>query len=174
MIESRDTEFNGIIFRSWLEARWAKFFHHLEVRYAYEAQRFDFGDIVYSPDFFLEDYDIWIEIKPLYFWLGDTDVRLIVEKAKRLSAEVKKPVYICAGIPEPDPEGKIGGGYVFVMEPLCYRQMRFSEAARELEQYFGASLEKRILSAAAQAKTLPIVSFKSVSGVLNRWLSRTK
>lgn len=58
-----ETKYNGDIFRSRLEAKWAVFFHALNIRYEYEKEGFDIDGIRYLPDFFLPDYSCWIEIK---------------------------------------------------------------------------------------------------------------
>lgn len=58
------TEYNGYRFRSRLEARWAIFFDALDLKYQYEPEGYEIGDIKYLPDFYLPDLDIFVEIKP--------------------------------------------------------------------------------------------------------------
>ena len=59
-----ETEYNGDLFRSRLEARWAVFFRTLNLRYEYEKEGFDIDGVRYLPDFFLPEYSCWVEIKP--------------------------------------------------------------------------------------------------------------
>lgn len=70
-----DTEYNGYLFRSRLEARWAVFFDALGIPYEYEKEGFELGDLGwYLPDFWLQsqlhqdvpeysDWGFWCEIK---------------------------------------------------------------------------------------------------------------
>jgi hypothetical protein len=60
-----ETHYNGYRFRSRLEARWAVFFDALGIKYEYELEGFDLGDLGwYLPDFYLSDLDYWVEVKP--------------------------------------------------------------------------------------------------------------
>ena len=58
------TEYNGRLFRSRLEARWAVFFDSLGLHWEYEPEGFDFDGLRYLPDFHVTDIG-WLEIKPL-------------------------------------------------------------------------------------------------------------
>lgn len=79
-IKPIETAYNGYLFRSRLEARWAVFFDSLGIRYEYEAEGYDlpplpkqealiadinneFGTIRYLPDFYLSDLDLFVEVK---------------------------------------------------------------------------------------------------------------
>lgn len=60
-----ETSYKGVTFRSRLEARWAVFFDELHVRWLYEPEGFVLpSGARYLPDFFLPDFNYWIEIKP--------------------------------------------------------------------------------------------------------------
>lgn len=61
-IEAKPTFYNGVQFRSRLEARWAAFFNSYNYRWAYEPV--DFGG--WSPDFLLnhKSYSDFVEVKP--------------------------------------------------------------------------------------------------------------
>lgn len=59
------THYNGYYFRSRLEARWAVFFDALNIKYHYEPEGFLLHDgSYYLPDFYLDDFDLYVEIKP--------------------------------------------------------------------------------------------------------------
>ena len=62
-----ETFYNGILYRSKLEACWAAFFDHLDVRHDYELDAYALDAGNYTPDFWLPDVDdhggMWIEIK---------------------------------------------------------------------------------------------------------------
>lgn len=59
------TWYQGVCFRSRLEARWAVFFDHLGIRWLYEPQGFDIDGRAYLPDFALLLWKtLWAEVKP--------------------------------------------------------------------------------------------------------------
>jgi hypothetical protein len=57
------TEFNGIRFRSKLEADWAAFFERHRIIYAFEPEGFDLDGVYYLPDFWLPRLRTFVEIK---------------------------------------------------------------------------------------------------------------
>jgi len=58
------TIFNGILYRSKAEARWAYFFDELDIPFEYEKRFFNLGHgRCYLPDFWLPKQKIWVEIK---------------------------------------------------------------------------------------------------------------
>lgn len=63
-IKPIQTYYNGYHFRSRLEARWAVFFNTAGIKYQYEPEGFDLKGTRYLPDFFLPDFDVYVEIKP--------------------------------------------------------------------------------------------------------------
>ena len=65
-IKAIETVYNGYRFRSRLEARWAVFFDACLIKYHYEPEGFRLYDgTFYLPDFYLDDFNIYVEIKPL-------------------------------------------------------------------------------------------------------------
>jgi len=64
LVKAIDTVYNGYKFRSRLEARWAVFFDALSINYDYEKEGFDLDGTWYLPDFWMPDWNCWIEIKP--------------------------------------------------------------------------------------------------------------
>ena len=68
-IKAIETVYNGYKFRSRLEARWAVFFDAAGIRYEYEPEGFEVNisgeeKIMYLPDFYLPDFDVYAEVKP--------------------------------------------------------------------------------------------------------------
>lgn len=60
-----ETRAYGYRFRSRLEARWATFFTELDLDFQYEPQGFELPGVgPYLPDFFVADWNAWVEIKP--------------------------------------------------------------------------------------------------------------
>lgn len=75
-IRAIETRYAGCHFRSRLEARWAVFFDHLNIKWEYEPQGFQiFGDHYYLPDFYLPDTGTWVEVKGTF---GPTELATIV------------------------------------------------------------------------------------------------
>lgn len=63
-IKPIETQYNGYIFRSRLEARWAVFFDTLGIKYEYEKEGYDLGELGwYLPDFWLPEYQMFAEVK---------------------------------------------------------------------------------------------------------------
>ena len=59
-----ETRYNGYLFRSRLEARWAVWFDALGVKWEYEPEGFDLGPAgLYLPDFWLPQLQCWFEVK---------------------------------------------------------------------------------------------------------------
>lgn len=56
-------EYNGIMFRSRWEVRFAKVLDALGKKWTYEPRRFLLGDCSYTPDFYLEEDDAFFEVK---------------------------------------------------------------------------------------------------------------
>lgn len=79
MIKAIQTEYNGIKFRSRLEARWAVFFDTANIRYEYEPEGYETEEGQrYLPDFYLPDFDLYVEVK------RDTEegIKEIIEKCE--------------------------------------------------------------------------------------------
>jgi hypothetical protein len=91
-IKPLPTNYNGIKFRSKLEAQWAVFFNELGYDFEYEPEGFTDGKIKYVPDFFIKELDMFFEIKP-------TDKISEKELDKLLLASLIKPIGLCCGLP---------------------------------------------------------------------------
>ncbi|MCK5307160.1 MAG: hypothetical protein KAJ73_00980 [Zetaproteobacteria bacterium] len=97
-IKAIQTEYNGFLFRSRLEARWAVFFDALDIEYQYEPEGFDLDGIRYLPDFWLPTRECWIEIKPTIPDLKEPGVREY-ELCRRLSDQTGKISLLIGGQP---------------------------------------------------------------------------
>lgn len=66
-IHAIETIYQRNRFRSRLEAQWAVFYDRLGIRWVYEAQGYRdmFNEKRYLPDFFVPDFEVYVEIKPL-------------------------------------------------------------------------------------------------------------
>lgn len=65
--DAREAVFDGVLFRSTGEARWAVFLKHLGVDYEYEESTFQVApSTLYTPGFFLPRLDVWLDVKPAY------------------------------------------------------------------------------------------------------------
>jgi hypothetical protein len=92
-----ETRYDGYLFRSRLEARWAVFFDSLGIKYEYEKEGFDLGVAGwYLPDFFLPDYHVWVEIK------GANPTDEEITKVQELVMTGGLPAFLFVGLPRWD------------------------------------------------------------------------
>lgn len=87
-----ETTYQGVRFRSRLEARWAVFFDAMGIKWEYEPQGFEFESRLnptsgqmfhYLPDFRFPELDLWAEVKGS---LNADECRRLLECASALSA----------------------------------------------------------------------------------------
>lgn len=84
------TEYDGVTFRSRLEARWAMFLDESNIPWKYEWEGYDLDGYKYLPDFYLPKRDAFLEIKPgSGEWL----------KQAMLALHTMKPVLVAEGGP---------------------------------------------------------------------------
>jgi hypothetical protein len=90
-----ETRYAGCRFRSRLEARWAVLFDVIGLEWQYEPQGFDTPYGAYLPDFYIPDWDTWMEVK------GELPVDL--RREAFFADSVALRFHILAGdIPRPD------------------------------------------------------------------------
>ena len=117
-IKAIQTEYQGYLFRSRLEARWAVFFDACGVKWEYEPEGYDLGHgIYYLPDFLLHDVQLggfgsdsdFSDIRNLYVEIkgemSQKDAEKIMSFYKagitdRLSGSSHTPVLVLGNIPE--------------------------------------------------------------------------
>jgi hypothetical protein len=102
------TKYNGIEFRSKLEARWAVFFDHYGLKYEYELQSFKLKTgVIYCPDFYLPELLCFCEIKPLItevkngYCLHKFDNNIVGLKNSEYNKLINfdLPIVLCCGLP---------------------------------------------------------------------------
>ena len=126
-----ETEFCGYKFRSRLEARWAVFFSVLGIEYKYEFEGFrvkvgpdEF--VYYLPDFYLPEYDKYIEVKGGYNALTK-DWEKITTCIDYNSTPLSNGLIIVGDIPD---YTKIGWGNIPMFSYLyCDKGVRCEHAA---------------------------------------------
>lgn len=95
------TQYDGYLFRSRLEARWAVFFDNAKIAYEYEPEGFDLNGDYYLPDFYLPDFQIYVEIKPfrkdVVHHVGDGNQW--EKKCMKFRDYTGKAILICYGDP---------------------------------------------------------------------------
>lgn len=74
MLKPLETQYQGIYFRSRLEARWANYFDRREVRWIYEPNGYEI-DLGYDPDYKSHDTVLWLPD----FYLPDLDAHVEVK-----------------------------------------------------------------------------------------------
>ncbi len=88
-----ETAHGGDLMRSRLEARWATLIDTLGVRYEYEPKAIQTPVGGYLPDFYLVDFDLWVEIKPLQPDPGER------QKLAALAKAVGRSAVLLSGFP---------------------------------------------------------------------------
>lgn len=125
-MRSKTTTYNNINFRSVLEARWAFFLDLLGVPWQYEKEKVDLGGgLRYVPDFWLNDHQVWLEIKGTI--ANDKAGVDMIEKAGKLAVQTGFPTLLtfysplemrCALFSK---HGKMYTGARFTACPSCGR-----------------------------------------------------
>src|ERR1700743_2319265 len=91
-IKALETPYDGHLFRSRREARWAVFFNVAEIPWEYEPQGYDLGQAGwYLPDFRINadtHSELFFEVK------GKIPTREELAKAEALGEQSKLPVYV--------------------------------------------------------------------------------
>ena len=126
-MKARETEFDGVLFRSRLEAKWACWFMAWGLRYEYEPARFGNDRRGYLPDFYLPTWRVYLEIKPAVLF-GRVDAG--IKRAMQAARYMPKPLWMAFGEPLPRrycievPDGPCGFPSVLAQcrrcHSLCY------------------------------------------------------
>lgn len=93
-IKAIKTKYNGWLFKSRLEARWAYFFDLLGLEYDYEREGYEIASGVwYLPDFYVNN-SFWVEVKHRHY-----NDYAAVEKMGEVVSGLKEPGVIVYGDP---------------------------------------------------------------------------
>lgn len=84
-IKPIETQYDGYRFRSRLEARWAVFFNTLGIKYQYEIEGYQMGNLRYLPDFYIPSLNRWFEVKGKH--LTETELKKCEEFCRRYDNE---------------------------------------------------------------------------------------
>lgn len=116
MIKAIETRYKGYRFRSRLEARWAVFFDALDIRWEYEKEGYNLGDVgLYLPDFWLVNEQVWVEVKPSK--PSEDEQRKCFALADQTSSSV---IMIC-GSPSVDSKELIDRAYITQWNEASYK-----------------------------------------------------
>jgi len=111
MIKPIPTKYKEYQFRSRLEARWAVFFDKSGIKWDYEIEGYDINGVWYLPDFYLEEFDCFIETKGQQ---QEFNPELLLDFRR----EIGKPLYMIFGqVPSGIAKGQ-GNGYLESIESL--------------------------------------------------------
>jgi predicted nuclease of restriction endonuclease-like RecB superfamily len=75
--------------RSSWELNFAKWCDLSGIEWVYESKTFELGNTTYTPDFYLPEFDLWIEIKG--YWRDDARIKF--KKFKRLYKTINIEVF---------------------------------------------------------------------------------
>ncbi len=100
-----ETTYKGYRFRSRLEARWAVFLSEVGLLWSYETEGFDLDGLRYLPDFKVDAWHAFVEVKPDRRPTAEEE-----EKARRLAWAADETVLLLCGNPWP------GEHRIFVFE----------------------------------------------------------
>lgn len=99
--QSIPTEYNGVVYRSRVEARWARFFDLVGIKHQYEPIWFTDGKYRYKPDFHLpevclREYNqgVFLEVKATMEEYKETCAKHVVMKQQQF--------VVCIGNPPPE------------------------------------------------------------------------
>lgn len=80
-------EYNGIKFRSSWEYKFALWCDKNNIKWNYESKTFDLGNTTYTPDFYLSEFNLWIEIKG--YWRDKAKEKFELFKQKYCGERIK-------------------------------------------------------------------------------------
>lgn len=158
MIEAIETIYRGYKFRSRLEARWAIFFDHMDIRFQYEPEGFKLASGWYLPDFWLPQVRMWAEVKRGVF--SEREARLTFE----LSESTGFPCLLLEGEPDfrayksmsvmkgKDETGKIISGdidisYYLISESLKQGRFYYCQQQEEAISDYGSDYQEAVYKA---------------------------
>lgn len=138
MVKAIDTHFDGHLFRSRLEARWAYYFRELGVSYLYEHEGFELGEgLRYLPDFFFPQWNLFAEIKPDKYTFQEHN------KCRRLANITGNTVIELIGYPNVNPSTVIQPSKYYVCSKCGFMESYDFDGNR---QYCECKAKHKIVS----------------------------
>jgi hypothetical protein len=92
------TRYANRFFRSRTEARWACFFQHLGVTWHYELEGYRLRSGPYLPDFWIEEWRAWFEVKPVTERQNANSLTWLMQDLRRATGA--RQAYVCFGAPD--------------------------------------------------------------------------
>jgi hypothetical protein len=81
--------YNKKSFRSTFETNFAKWCDLSGIKWQYESKAFDLGNTTYTPDFYLPEFDCWIEIKGYWYKKGKNKFKKLSKIVNLIALEKK-------------------------------------------------------------------------------------
>lgn len=116
------TPYNGVLYRSRCEARWAIVFDRLGLAFEYEPQGFDLDGDWYLPDFYIHDFNHYVEIK------GTAPTGREISLCRRLARYAQTFVLLYSGAPGSGP-GRSSSVLCFEPDQAAYVLPTFEQIA---------------------------------------------
>jgi DNA-directed RNA polymerase subunit RPC12/RpoP len=80
--------YNKIKFRSGWEASFAQWCDSSGIKWKYESKTFDLGNTTYTPDFYLPEFDCYIEIKGWMRSYARNKINLFIKRYKKINYKI--------------------------------------------------------------------------------------
>jgi hypothetical protein len=94
-MKSLESTYNGVVFRSRLEARWAALFDHYKLKWVYEPDAFHTESGPYLPDFYLPSLNAYVEVKPGPDQFDEVAVQSVSKQTKSDFLILDSPMIAC-------------------------------------------------------------------------------
>lgn len=164
-INAIETYYGGCLFRSRLEARWARVFDDLGMRWEYEPQGYRVGESErpYLPDFRLIDAGWWVEVKGTQERL---DIELLVDAVhptKGLPADGSSTQLLILG-PIPDTNGATPLHCSVSRQAVCGEPHRCNDDCTYPPALFGLEFLLAVTDLKALGAPLEQVSERDLKG----------
>ena len=101
-MEAKQTIYNGVCYRSRLEAKWAMMFDVVGIDFVYEYKQMLTIEGLYLPDFYMHDLRLWVEVKPS---INTGPLPEEISKLKSVCDYHNEFGFIVCGFPSPKDNG---------------------------------------------------------------------
>jgi len=87
LLHSKKIKYKGIWMRSSWEIKYAKYLDKNNIKWLYESKTFDLGNTTYTPDFYLPEFNLYIEVKG--WWRDDAKKKFEEFKQRYCGERIK-------------------------------------------------------------------------------------